>query len=201
MWLGCGSDVFSDVVEKVWQKLRERGFQHFREIALGQGGGQEDVCVSFCPVFLCGRGTTQNQNPKESRDHLSTEEFACFGFPCCAGLVQSPKTPRIPKMPDKTRKNKIPHPGLAPENMKKKHRKNTKTVFSLGLFFRHFFVFRGPRQGGDFVFHLVCAGFWVFGFCSRPAGSQFQVFFASHKRPISTAENSAVIASHDGFSL
>ena len=43
MWLGCGSDVarmslgcrsdvasdvFSDVAEKVWQKLRERGFQH-----------------------------------------------------------------------------------------------------------------------------------------------------------------------------
>ena len=35
MWLGYGSDVarmwlgvFSDVADKVWQKLRERGFQH-----------------------------------------------------------------------------------------------------------------------------------------------------------------------------
>ena len=28
VWLGCGSDVFSVVAEKVWQKLRERGFRH-----------------------------------------------------------------------------------------------------------------------------------------------------------------------------
>ena len=33
MWLGrvfgCRSDAFSDVAEKVWQKLRERGFQQY----------------------------------------------------------------------------------------------------------------------------------------------------------------------------
>ena len=27
MWLGCGSDVFSDVVGKAWQKFREGGSQ------------------------------------------------------------------------------------------------------------------------------------------------------------------------------
>ena len=29
-WLGCHSDVFSGVVAKVWQKLRERGLQQLR---------------------------------------------------------------------------------------------------------------------------------------------------------------------------
>ena len=32
MWFGGGSDVFSDLVHTVWQKLRESGFQHFLSI-------------------------------------------------------------------------------------------------------------------------------------------------------------------------
>ena len=28
MWVGGGSDVFSDLMQTVWQKLRESGFQH-----------------------------------------------------------------------------------------------------------------------------------------------------------------------------
>ena len=30
MWVGGGSDVFSDLVQPIWQKLRESGFQRRR---------------------------------------------------------------------------------------------------------------------------------------------------------------------------
>ena len=96
-------------------------------------------------------------------------------FKCCdpAGAGTEPKNPRIPEI---RKKYEIPHPGVAPENTKKKTEKSMKMVIfgPFSYFFGTFFVFLGGQAGvGDLVsiffsIFFVFPGFRGFWLCASP---------------------------------
>ena len=90
LWVGCGSDVFSDVfldlVQTVWQKLRESGFQHAKALAINEQKNQGPFSVEDQKLHSgtsSGRfGSDFGGLPVQSAGHIH-RVMRCFSAKTC----------------------------------------------------------------------------------------------------------------------